>query len=668
MPPHAPAITPVAKVACGSRRGFLLAGAGLVVLVLLAFWPVLSGGFINFDDPQYVTDNPHVLQGLTREGLSWAFTTAHTGYWHPLTWLSLMTDASLASRFPQDGRPAFFYHLTNLLIHAANALILFSLLVALTALPGRAFLAAAFFAVHPLRLESVAWVSERKDVLSACLGLLCLLAYVPYARAPSLPRYVLVALLLALSLLAKPMLVTLPCVMLLLDFWPLRRLRLGGEAVAQPDEPVACPPATLARLVLEKLPLLLMVAAVGVAAYMAQVAYGAAKSTDDYSLALRLANVPVAYASYLAKTVWPTRLAVFYPLVTRHHPAVVAGAVSLLVAITALALTRLRSRPHLAVGLLWFLGVLVPVIGVIQVGGQSMADRYTYFPGIGLAIMLFWSLPEFTRFPRPAALSLLTLFLAPLAALAVVTRTDSHLWKDSETLFAHAAEVTQGNYVAYHAVGSALSDRGDFNRAAEFFKKALEIRPDDPKILTGLGAARVDQGSVREGIDLYRRALRTTPDDPRTLNNLGVALARVGERAEALTHLTRAVELNGAYVGARINLASELVSAGRAAEAMPHLRAALQIQPRNAMALYQLGRAFAATRQLDAAIDAYRQSLAIRPKVAEVHNSMGVAYAMAGRMAEAREQFRVAVDLKPDFDDARHNLERASEGPTATPR
>lgn len=649
--------------------GYLIACAAIAALILCAFWPVLSADFINFDDPPYVTDNPHVRQGLTLDGLRWAFTTAHTGYWHPLTWLSLMADASLTRHLPPSAPRALVYHVTNLLLHVVNALALFWLLTRLTSAPARAYLAALYFAVHPLRVESVAWVSERKDVLSAGLGLLCLIAYARYARAPSAMRYVLVLALLALSMLAKPMLVTLPCVMLLLDFWPLRRIPAPLGLPPLNDLPPAAPTRPITRLLIEKVPFFLIVIAVSIAAYKAQVAYGATRSTADYGPLQRIANTPVSYATYLGKTLWPTDLTIFYPLVTHRPLPLVLGCAAILLAITVAVLLLLRSRPHLAVGWFWFLGVLVPVIGIVQVGGQAMADRYTYFPTIGLLLMLFWSLPELSWLSPKRARLLLPLLAAPLLPLIVATRLQAERWHDSVSLFSHAVSITQDNYVAYQGLASGLSERGDFVQARKYFGLALQLRPGDPKVLTGLGAALVDGGQVAQGADLYLQALQNDPGDARTHNNLGVALARLGQGAKASEHFRRAVEINGEYVEARINLATQLIGQGQPGEAMEHLAVALRHQPSHAWAIYQQGRAFAGLKRLDDAIAAYRRSLAIQSRVAEVHNSLGVALAQSGRMAEALEQFQTAVALKPDYEDARHNLDRAAASlrPAPTP-
>ena len=398
------------------------------------YWEACGNAFVSFDDGEYVYENPMVLNGLRGDGVKWALTTNHAGNWHPLTWASLQLDAQLF------GPAAAGFHRTNVLLHALNAALVFLALEAMSGAVWQSALVAAIFAVHPLRVESVAWVAERKDVLSAFLFLLTLLAYVRYAAAPSIGRYSLVAIVFALALMAKPMLVTLPCVLLLLDYWPLRRLgaehEMRGKAVAR------------SRVILEKIPLLTLSAAVAGLTLFAQTG-GKIDCSFWFPLRYRAENALVSYADYLGQTFWPVDLAAFYP-----HPygglsiLRIAGAAALLAAVTGLAAHQAKRRPYLLVGWLWFLGMLVPVIGLIQVGRQARADRYTYLPHLGLFLAVVWAASEFAFWWRWGRTVGFAAAVAALIACGVLTIGQIQLWHDEQTLWEHAWTATQGNYFA----------------------------------------------------------------------------------------------------------------------------------------------------------------------------------------------------------------------------
>ena len=453
------------------RLAFLLA-AGLAALTLLAFLPVFWNGFVNLDDGLYVTGNPWVRKGFTREGLAWVWTANVANNWHPLTVLTHMLDCQLF------GLNAAGHHGTSLLLHTANVLLLFAVLRRMTGALGRSAAVAALFAVHPLHVESVAWVAERKDVLSAFFWILAMGAYGRYARQPSSGRYLLVALMMALGLMAKPMVVTLPLVLLLLDVWPLGRLSFEPGWGRR-----------LARLVLEKLPLL----GLSVISSLVTLKYQTTSlvSLEILPWRLRFANAAVSYVTYLGKTLLPRKLAAFYPIQFEIDAWKAVAAVFLIAAITALALWKARRAPYLLVGWLWFLGTLVPVIGLVQVGRQAMADRYTYIPSIGLFLAVSWGVAELARSRSQrtvlATASVLILLLLAAATLALV-RT----WADSVTLYRHALAVTQNNWVAHIGLAKALVSRQDWAGAAEHYRAALALRP-------GLREARIglDQASRR---------------------------------------------------------------------------------------------------------------------------------------------------------------------------
>jgi Flp pilus assembly protein TadD len=586
-----PAITAAGRSPRGSA-GARRARTALVPLALLAaltavvFAPVLHHGFAQIDDAQYVAENPSVLRGLSLAGLRWALTSVgYAGNWHPLTWLSHQLDVQFF------GLAAGRHHLTSLLLHAANALLLCLVLAAATGARWRSALVAALFAVHPLHVESVAWIAERKDVLCALLSLLALGAWLRFARRPSPGRYALAALCLALALAAKPMAVTLPFVLLLLDFWPLGRWVPG--APARPGG------RTLAAVLAEKAPLLALAAASAALTVVAQSRSGYIVAAATYPFAVRLANAAWSVAAYLRDTLWPGTLAVFYP----HPGAALApaswiGAAALLAAATAGALRGWRRRPWLAAGWLWFLGMLVPVIGLVQVGDQGRADRYTYLPLVGVFVAAAWSLPErATRTRRGRAIAAAAA-VAIVGALAAAARVQLGFWRDDLSLFSRAVAVTTDNWQAHAALGSILARDGRLPEAIAQHRRALAIRPDYAEGYNNLGVAYAAAGDLDAAVASYRRALLLRPDYPEACCNLGVDLAARGETAPAIESLRTAVALRPDYVNAHLQLGRVLGQAGRWAEAAREFAAVLALQPGHpqASAALRVARAAAGAR------------------------------------------------------------------------
>lgn len=506
----------------------LLLAPGLALLTLLTFLPALDNGFVAYDDDLYVTANPGVQQGITAAGLRWALAAVVAENWHPVTLASHMLDAELFGLDPRG------HHLTSLVLHAANVLLLFSFLRRTTGASWRSAAAAALFAVHPTRVESVAWVAERKDVLSGLFFFLCLLAYARYAERPSLPRYLAVVAALALGLAAKPMLVTLPFVLLLLDLWPLGRFR----------------PGRLRPLLLEKLPLLALSAAASAATLVAQ--RGAL--AEALPLGQRLANALVAYATYLGKILLPRDLAVFYPMPPALPTWKVAGAALLLAVLTAAALQLGRRATYLPVGWFWFLGMLVPVIGLVQVGSQSMADRYTYLPAVGLFLIAAWGLPDALPRRKAARPILTTATLAAILVLALAARAQTVHWRNTITLFHHAAAVTEGNYVAHLNLAEALREAGRREEALEHYRAAIAARPRLPRAYAALGGALRSWGHPAEALPPLRTALELDPTDARTHATLAMALDDLDRTEEAIAALRRALELDPSMANARRGL------------------------------------------------------------------------------------------------------------------
>jgi tetratricopeptide (TPR) repeat protein len=584
----------------------------LIVASVFIYAPVGNHDFVTWDDPQYVSENWHVAAGLTWDGLRWAFTTGYMANWHPLTWLSYMIDVQL---FGLTAAPHLF---VSLLLHILNTLLLFGLLHEMTGEIGRSGFVAALFATHPLHVESVAWISERKDVLSTLIGLLALWAYLEYTRRPGRIRYLRVLLLFALGLMAKSMLVTLPLVMLLLDYWPLRRLALETDAQGRPAS--AREQYAVVRLVREKLPLLAIALIFSIITFVAQRGAGAVRDLTKLPLNLRVANALVAYAAYMGKMLWPARLSAFYPL-THWAPGVVLGSSLLLVVVSLAVVREARRHPYLPIGWLWYLGTLVPVIGLVQVGAQSMADRYTYFPLIGLFLALGWAIPALlARWPfrntlLPAAAGILVL------ACAITARAQVQYWKNGMTLWAHVLEVNADSETAHTLLGDALARKGRLQEAMAHYSEALRLNADDDIAHKLLGEALYKQGRLQEAIPEYSEALRLKPDNAEAHNGLGLALANQGRLAEAIVHYPEALRLQPAFVDAHHNLGLALASQGRIEEAIGQYSEALRIDPEFVRAHNSLGVALLAKGKPTRPFHNSRKSCVIHPK-AQMHTTI----------------------------------------------
>lgn len=514
-------------------------GLLLALVTLVAYLPVTGHGFVRFDDPLYVTKNAQVQKGLTGEGLAWALTANVASNWHPLTLVSHMLDCQLYGMNPRG------HHLTSLLLHMINTVLLFEVLRRMTGSTFRSAAVAALFGLHPTHVESVAWVAERKDVLSGLFWILTMGAWHRYVKEPSRGRYLMVMLCLALGLMSKPMVVTLPFVLVLLDVWPLGR----GVRIK------------------EKIPLFALSAASAVATVVAQ-SYSLA-STDAFPVSHRLANAVLSYVKYLGMTIAPRGLAVFYPMPLSFSAWKVALAALLLAILTALALLAVRRAPYVTVGWLWYLGTLVPVIGLIQVGGQAMADRYTYLPSIGLFLIAAWGLPDLL--PRKmAALAAVGVILA----LAVGTRLQLRYWVDSEALFRRAAAVTERNYLAHLNLAQVLAERDAQAEAMEQFRQALAIRPGMWQIHASLGNNLRRWGRPAEALPSLRKAIALRPKDGKLHHSLAMALDDLGRTDEAIAELRKAVEISPGLDDAWYGLGILLRQKGDAAGALQNFQAA----------------------------------------------------------------------------------------------
>jgi Flp pilus assembly protein TadD len=615
------------------RAPGVVTSAALVAITLAVFAPTRRFPLVDYDDIDYIADNPHVRAGLTWSGVKWAFTTGHMANWHPLTWLSHMLDVQLFG----DGAGA--YHVVSLSFHVLNTLLLFGVLHRMTGALQRSAFVAALFAVHPMHVESVAWVAERKDVLSTFFWLLTMWAYSAWVRRPDWRSYALVLVCYALGLLSKPMLVTLPCVLLLMDVWPLRRpLR--------------------ATLLVEKLPLFFLALTSSVVTVIAQRQGGAVVRLDLVPFPVRVANAIVAYARYVGKLVWPTDLAAMYPM-SRTFPdaTTFAAAASVLVAITVLAVRTFRRQPYVLVGWLWFLGTLVPVIGIVQVGIQAMADRYSYVPFIGLFVIIAWGVPDLvarlsarssplrSSTARSSAATLpaarlpaahWALRIAAVATVAACAATAAHqvqYWRSSESLWTHAMQVTPDNYFAQ----------------------------------ANLAYLRWRDGRSAEAIPLFRESIRIRSDFAEVHNNLGVALAGQGELDAARAQFREAAQIDPGFVAARDNLAATEAKVRALDSGVARIAGDTVARPRDLTARNELGAALAAQGRIGEAAEQFRKAIEIDPRQPDLHFNLGAMLQRQGRVAEAADEYRTALRLNPRHQDARDALARLAGTGTSAP-
>jgi len=660
----------------------------LVAATFLVFSNVLRHGFINLDDDVYILNNRQVQSGLNLASVRWALKAVYAGTWQPLVWISYMVDNQFFGLKP------FGYHFTNVLLHIAATLLLFFAFVKMTYSLWRSFFVAAVFGLHPLRIESVAWIAERKDVLSAFFWVLTMLAYAWYVESPSTRRYFAVLAALALGLVAKPMLVTLPFALLLLDYWPLRRFgaapakALGNNGVGA-TRPVN---ASIKPVIIEKIPMFVLILASAGVAYYSQKVGGAVSSLERIPFGVRIADAFAFYTAYIWKMLWPVKLAVIYPHpgASVPHWQVLSSAV-VLITITCLILWR-RDIRYLPVGWLWFLGTLVPVIGIVQIGPHGIADRFTYIPMIGVLVIAAWGVPELLardgkrqRQTRPHVLPIAASIV--VLSFAICTWYQVHYWKDNLTLFSRALACTTNNLGIMNNMGLALAEEGRLDEAIQFYKKGLSLTPSDPVLCNNIGLALSDRGKFDEAITYYEKALKVKPSYPEAMSNLGLALYRkgmlneaearikqalrikpdyatahqnlaliyaaTGRIEEAIRELREAVNLDPNFGEAHYNLAMLLTRIGRVDEAVKHLQAVVRINPDDAVAHYRLGIVYFGRKDFENAIREYEEAVRIQPDMLRARNNLAVALYFAGRYAEAWEQVREirnrGSDVHPQF-------------------
>ena len=615
----------------------------LAAVVLAAFYPALGNGFTGYDDGEYVVDNVHVRTGVSGENVAWALTAAHSNNWHPLTWISHALDATMFGLNPTG------HHLTSLLLHIANTVLLFLWLSGATGRKGCSAFVALGFGLHPVHVESVAWVAERKDVLSTFFWMLTLLAYTAYAKKPGLARYLLVAALLAAGLMAKQMLVTVPLLLLLLDWWPLRRRE------------------NFRRMALEKLPLMALSALACVAALWAQRAGGAVAGLDQLPLKLRLANAALSYLRYLAKTVWPVELSVLYPFPLEGIATwKVVAALAALAAISAIVFVVRRNRPWLAAGWAWYMITLLPVIGIVQVGMQAMADRYLYVPMIGILIAMAWECAERWGDRRALAVPAAVLLLA----LGVLAWHQVHVWKDGVTLFEHAVAVTPDNFIAHNNLGVELDRRGRADEALAHYRETLRLRPTDRHGTRNFAMASFAkgerlfvQGKYDEAMAVLQEGLHYQRHNALAHTYVGLILTAQGKPAAAVPALETALGIEPGLARAHMGLAVALEALGKSVEARREFAETLRLDASNVEAHYDLGLIMARMGEDRAALGEFDAAIRLKPDFGPAHVARAYTLYALGLFAEAGRAVQAAhiakADVNPAFEaELAHRLRR----------
>jgi protein O-mannosyl-transferase len=609
---------------------FAIAAATLALATAAIYSGVGSFDFTNFDDPDYVARNDTVQRGLTFEGIRWAFTTNFMGNWHPLTWLSHMLDCQFFG--PSPGA----HHWVSVFFHIGNSVLLFWVLYRYTNALGRSSVVAALFAFHPLHVESVAWIAERKDLLCAFFWILTMWAYLRYVETRSDRHYGLVLLYFALGLMTKPMLVTLPFVLLLLDYWPLRRVAIRWDWL---------------RLTREKLPLFVLTFLSSIVTFIVQKQGGAVGSLEKFAPDARVANALVAYVAYLGKTILPENLAAFYP-----HPGAwpkwqVAGAGVLMFGLTIVALSLRRRATYLMMGWLWYIGTLVPVIGLVQVGDQAYADRYTYIPLIGIFIAVVWAIADLaTRLHRPA-LPLRATAATLLLAYGTVAAYQVTHWRNSETLFGHALAVTKDNYVAHYNLGETLSVHGRILDAIEHYHATLRLKPDHEGAHNNLGLTLALQGRWQEATNHYTAALSARPASPEVHFNMGIAQMNLGDMTSAVRHLTLTLQQLPSHPLAHRYLGAALAAAGQVQQAILEYRRALKVSPNQPEVLNDL--AWLLATHPDPAVRNGTEAVQLAERASQLTDfnspsmlgTLAAAYAEAGQFEHAARTARRAESI-----------------------
>jgi len=627
-----------------NKRHFYIICLFLVVATLAVYWQVLDNDFVHYDDDAYVTENLRVQKGVTFDNLTWAATSSLASNWHPLTWISHMIDCQFYGLNPKG------HHLTSLLFHVANTLLLLLIFVRMTGALWQSSLVAALFALHPLHVESVAWVAERKDVLSTFFMMLTLWVYTIYVKKGGVRRYLLVVLFFVLGLMSKPMLVTLPFVLLMLDFWPLGRLGLIRDTRNEVTGQQADERPNIFRLVWEKVPFFALAVGSSIVTFIVQERGGAVKLLEMYSIQTRIINAFVAYIEYIVNMVWPVKLVVLYPHPGNSLPiwkGVVTGLVMVL--ITVLVIRKARKIQYLAVGWFWYIVTLIPVIGIVQVGSQAMADRYTYITLIGLFVIISWGANDLLSKWLRRKIWLGTLAAIILPVLIVLTWKQVQYWEDSITLYKHTLKHTSNNFIIYNNLGKVYNDSGKYKEAIEAYKQSTRIAPDYAMAHSNLGVSYNDLGKYKEAIEACRKAIWINPDYAKAYFNLSVAYGESGKYKEAIEACRKAIEIDPDYAMAHSNLGVAYGVLGMYKEAIEKFKQAIEIDPDDVMAHSNLGYAYLSSSMHKEAIEAYKQAIGIEPDSAKAHFGLGYACVLSNDRDLALEQYEMLKSLDTEW-------------------
>ena len=648
----------------------------LVIAILAVYWQVGNHEFVDFDDNEYVTKNRHVQAGLTSDSITWAFTSTHAANWHPLTWLSHMLDCQIYGLNPGG------HHLTNVLLHILNTILLFLIFRRMTGALWKSAFVAALFALHPLHVESVAWVAERKDVLSTFFWMLTMGSYVWYVERRGMRRYLLVLLFFALGLMAKPMLVTLPFVLLLLDYWPLGRFHIRYVDDVQHTEDVSTKDTRRKKgkpryaaenalqadnnttsnyrwslvlpLLREKIPFLILAAVSSIVTFYVQQGGGAVGSLYAFPFIIRISNALASYISYIEKMLWPQHLALLYPHVLEGWK--IAGAFLILIFISYVAVRVMKRFPYIIVGWFWYLGTLVPVIGLVQVGSQSMADRYTYVPLIGIFIIIAWGASDIlTRWQYRRAFLAISAGCI-LSVLTIVTWMQLQYWQNSISLFEHTINVTTDNFTMHCCMGTALAEQGKIDEAVVHYTEALKIKPDYAEAHYGRGVVLQEQDKIDEAISHYTEALKIKPDYADVHYNLGIALVRQGRVDEAISHYSEAMRINPGDDDARSRLQMIQTILKETDKDIKRLKKLLEINPGDPELHYILGNQYYKRRDFDKSINQYQKALSIHPDAVPVLNNLAMVYMAKRDYEKAVSVFGRIADLQPDNASVYYNI------------
>ena len=614
----------------------------LSALTFALYWQVIHFEFINFDDLIYVVENKHVHNGLSFESILWAFHFSKAGdvsYWHPITWLSHMVDYQLF------GLKAGMHHLSNVIYHVLNTILLFITLWLFTRATWKSLFVAILFAIHPINVDSVAWIAERKNLLSTSFWMLTLLLYYYYTRKPDLNRYLLVLLTFILGLLSKPMLVTLPFVLLLLDFWPLNRISSKGDII---DDPKSVFNKNNLNLVLEKLPL--MILSVALIIYNSRVMsyIGAFVSEKTVPTDLRFKNAIISYVLYIQKMFWPVNLTFYYPFPKEIPMWEVVGSLTFIVIVTAIALRYMKKFPYIIFGWLWFIGTLIPVSGIMQGGlWPQIAERWAYIPFIGLFIIISWGVPDILKSLQKKEIFISIAASIIILSLAVKTSEQLEYWKDNFALFGHAIEMNNNNVIAYNNLGVALGNKGDMDGATRHFRQALHIDPLYSYAYYNLGVVLSHNNQVTAAIENFAKAIQLNPYNPLVHYNMGLMLLRVRKIDDAMKHFNEALRLDPSNADAHYELGTYFEAKGKLDEAIKHFNEALKVDPNHAGSHRELGKIYAGMDKNDEAIKHFNEALRINPKNADAHYYLGLDLIAMGKNDEAMKHFNEALRIDP---------------------